>query len=101
MPTRPKTFEQQRAEEWARQSNRQRRRLTHHALYHTAAWKRLARVVLSEQPVCVGYQRECSMPATDVDHIEPLAKRPDLALVRTNLQGLCKACHTRKTGDGK
>lgn len=50
--------------------------------------------VLVEEPRCRG----CGAPATEVDHIEPRYRRPDLFLVRTNLQALCRRCHARKTG---
>ena len=33
----------------------------------------------------------------EVDHIEPLHRRPDLAYVLANLQAICKPCHHRKT----
>lgn len=33
----------------------------------------------------------------EVDHIEPVRKRPDLAFVLSNLQTLCASCHTKKT----
>ena len=35
-------------------------------------------------------------PSTQVDHVQPLADFPDLALVRSNLQGLCDSCHAKK-----
>lgn len=33
----------------------------------------------------------------EVDHIEPVRARPDLAWKPENLQALCPACHTKKT----
>lgn len=46
--------------------------------------------VLAEQPICL-----CGAPATEVDHIVPLRRGgTDL---RSNLVGLCKPCHSRKT----
>lgn len=33
----------------------------------------------------------------EVDHIEPVRHRPDLAFDLTNLQTLCGPCHGRKT----
>lgn len=33
----------------------------------------------------------------EVDHIEPVRDRPDLAYSLTNLQTLCGRCHARKT----
>ncbi len=56
-------------------------------------WRRLRRVVLLEEPTC----RNCGEIATEVDHIKPVAQRPDMRLVRANLQALCKPCHKTKT----
>jgi 5-methylcytosine-specific restriction endonuclease McrA len=33
----------------------------------------------------------------EIDHIEPVRARPDLAFELANLQTLCGPCHTRKT----
>ena len=64
------------------------------AFYHTARWLRMRQIVINEEPMC----RMCQVqPTTDVDHILSLAKRPDLALVRTNLRGLCHECHSAVT----
>lgn len=49
--------------------------------------------VLAEEPLC----RACGAPATEVDHIQPRHRRPDLFEVRANLQALCRRCHARKT----
>lgn len=64
--------------------------------YDTARWKRLRRMVLARDPLCVvclGFGR--TEPATFVDHKTPLAaggtNSPE------NLQGMCQSCHSRKT----
>mgnify|MGYP003152916879 CR=1 FL=1 len=54
-------------------------------------WRRLRRMVLNRQPLCV----RCGAPATDVDHIMPRAAGGDDSF--ENLQGMCKSCHSRKT----
>lgn len=36
-------------------------------------------------------------PAKDVDHITPISADPSRRLNLTNLQSLCRACHTSKT----
>lgn len=56
----------------------------------TALWKRLrSQVLVEERFVCW----LCDMPGADtVDHVIPLAERPDLAYVRWNL----RAAHGRK-----
>lgn len=74
----------------ARDKERRTRRKGLH-VYNTKRWKVLARRVLFEQPLC-----PCGEIATDVDHIKPLAKG-GAPYDRANLQGLCKACHGRKT----
>ncbi|WP_422317953.1 HNH endonuclease, partial [Prosthecobacter sp.] len=56
-------------------------------------WRRLRRVVLAEEPMC----RKCGAIAMEVDHIKTVARWPELRLVRTNLQALCKPCHKTKT----
>ena len=57
-------------------------------------------MVLAEEPLC----RLCLEPglivaSREVDHIIAIAKRPDLRLVRSNLRGLCKACHSAITAE--
>ncbi|MCB1716798.1 MAG: HNH endonuclease [Candidatus Competibacteraceae bacterium] len=39
----------------------------------------------------------CGQLATVVDHIVPIAERPDLRLAPTNLRPMCKRCHDRHT----
>ena len=64
------------------------------AFYHSSAWRIMREVVLSEQPFCVYCdQMGYTEPATVVDHIVRRRDRPDLALERSNLQGLCKYHH--------
>ena len=47
---------------------------------------------------CVECKRQGALViATDLDHITPLAVRPDLKYDEANLQPLCKSCHSRKT----
>ena len=60
------------------------------------SWRRWRLMVLAEEPLC----RECLAagrvtPATDVDHIVPLADGGTNE--RGNLQALCHSCHSRKT----
>ena len=57
---------------------------------NSARWQRLREQVLARDPLC----RMCNAPATDVDHIsgDPSDNTP------ANLQGLCHACHSYKTG---
>lgn len=66
------------------------------------AWARLRRRHLAMHPVCVACDADgYTTPATDVDHIIPRARGgTDHA---SNLQSLCRSCHSRKTAleDGR
>jgi 5-methylcytosine-specific restriction enzyme A len=54
-------------------------------------WPRIRREYLAAFPYCV----ECGADAVDVDHITSLARGGDSSW--TNLQSMCKSCHSRKT----
>ena len=55
-------------------------------------WRKLRLIVLAEEPVC----RMCGrVEAVHVDHIVARAKGGGDE--RTNLQGLCQRCHSKKT----
>ncbi len=74
-------------------------------VYKSARWLKVRRMVLRRQPICAdphGVHRATGevVPALDVDHIRPLAERPDLAFTLTNLRGLCRSCHSRITRGG-
>ena len=45
--------------------------------------------------VCLGEKK--NKPPPQVDHIKPRKEFPELALVLSNLQTLCKPCHSKKT----
>jgi len=66
---------------------------------HSAAWLKLRRSVLQEEPLC----RHCleqgiTTVATDVDHIIDRSKTDQsMWLDRSNLQPLCHSCHSKKT----
>jgi len=65
---------------------------------YDGTWDRLRLIVLAEEPICGECQAEgFIVPSTEVDHIIPIAQRPELRLVRSNLQGLCKPHHSTKT----
>jgi 5-methylcytosine-specific restriction endonuclease McrA len=67
---------------------------TRHPFYVTQRWKRLRVAYLNTHPLCAC---GCGHPAVEVDHIKP--HRGDAALMFDwhNLQGMTKACHSRKT----
>lgn len=66
-------------------------------------WRRIRAMFLRKHPVCTGtvdgaHGRppvRCDRPATEVDHITPLADGGTNAW--SNLQPRCKPCHSRKT----
>jgi len=70
--------------------------------YNSRAWRRLRKVVLSNEPFC----RMCGYPAVHIDHIESI-NRNDVydtqnglygePLDIDNLQPLCLRCHNKKT----
>ena len=67
-------------------------------IYHTQRWRRLRRIVLARNPLCQAcLAAERVTPACDVDHIVPHRGDMIMAWSLDNLQGLCRACHSRKT----
>ncbi|TGE31319.1 HNH endonuclease [Desulfosporosinus sp. Sb-LF] len=65
-------------------------------------WKRLRKIFLHENPLC----HDCLLverltPAKEVHHIKKVREHPELRLVKSNLMGLCKACHSVRTGRGE
>ena len=75
------------------------RRPARHRFYGTWEWKRFRGDVLKERgSVC--YNCGCTYGPIELDHIIPLADRPDLKLDRDNVMVLCGTCHRHKTGQG-
>ena len=71
----------------------------------TRAWRKLARLYLQEHPECAdpyGVHRADGqvVEAREVDHIVPRRHAPGRVLDWSNLQGLCRRCHRRKTMGG-
>ena len=66
------------------------------ALYYSARWKRLRKMVLCRDPICKICNRRAS---TSVDHIIPVTQGGKEEM--DNLQGLCEKCHNRKSAKEK
>lgn len=58
-------------------------------------WKRIRRIILNRDPICMACGVEA---ATVADHITPKRKGGKDTL--ENLQGLCASCHSAKTARG-
>lgn len=62
--------------------------------YQSARWKTIRAIVLREEPLCRHcYAKNIITMATEVDHIDGNYRNVD----RSNLQPLCKPCHSKKT----
>lgn len=67
----------------------------------TRAWRTLRAQVIREEPLCrIQIPEVCTKVSTQADHIIPVALRPDLAMVRANLQGACGPCNRYKGAAG-
>jgi 5-methylcytosine-specific restriction enzyme A len=69
---------------------------------NSSAWQRLRALKIQETPWCelCALTSPQPVPATDVDHIRPRHSHPRLKLEMSNLQSLCKSCHSKKTARG-
>ncbi len=78
--------------------DRKRRGTARERGYDTS-WDRVRAAFLLGKPLCVGCKAEGRVVvAQDLDHIIPFAGINDpLRLDVSNLQGLCRVCHNRKT----
>jgi len=63
--------------------------------YKSKAWRRLRRELLAINHAC----ETCGdlLSPKEVHHKIPRLERPDLAFKKSNLQVLCKSCHSKET----
>ena len=73
-----------------------------HRWYTSRRWQYLRLRVLQDEPFCRAcLERGVKVLTVDIDHIRKHSGDQSLFWNRANLQGLCKACHTRKTSRGE
>lgn len=89
----PRTYKR-----YDRERNADGERKERHDFYNKSAWKRTAKAIREEHPMC-GY---CELwdrvtPGEMVDHIVPREFDRSLELDTDNLITSCKACHVLKT----
>ena len=77
------------------EAQRNARRAVSRSIYLSKRWKKLRRRKLLDDPYCE--EPDCRAVATDVDHVERIELRPDLAYEITNLRSLCHPHHSSKT----
>ncbi len=65
-------------------------------VYNSRAWQRLRAWKLERAPICEIRIRCHGAPATEVDHIRPIAQGGE-AYDPDNLQSTCHECHSVKT----
>lgn len=65
-------------------------------------WQKFRLVILARDPLCLLCLEVGRLTAShQVDHIKPIAERPDLRLAPCNVRGLCDSCHSRRTATYK
>jgi len=73
-----------------------------HKRGYDSTWEKLRKVFLRENPLCHDcIQHERITPAKEVHHIKKVREYPSLRLVKDNLMGLCKSCHSSRTAKGE
>lgn len=82
------------AMEQARRASQDRQRRDSRAFYWSTDWRKFRAAFLAAHPVCIICSRAV---ATEVDHIQTVRDRPDLAFDEANCRALCKPCHSSRT----
>ena len=64
---------------------------------NSARWQTVRDVIRAKHPVCCDpfnrHSNESPQLTTQIHHIEPIGKRPELAFEDSNLAPLCDSCH--------
>ncbi len=67
-------------------------------IYHSVRWRKLRRAFMSKHPLCVRcLHYGLVVTATDLDHVIAVAANKSLQWNTSNMQPLCKSCHSHKT----
>lgn len=105
MPQRPRIHRPRTAKATKKHDSDARRKLDPLLAYavkvrNSHRWHKLRRWKQTNSPLCedpYGIHRDKRPLMAVVDHIIPIAERPDMAYDSANLQSLCKGCNDRKT----
>lgn len=98
MPSRPAVYRPPSVRQSALAAVQPRLRGTTKERGYDQVWKRVRADHLRREPLCRKCRELCrAVPGIDVDHIIPIALRPDLRLDDENLQTLCETHHSQKT----
>lgn len=69
---------------------------------YDSVWEKLRTSIIQTKPLCrICLANGFVVSATEVDHIIPIKVKPNLRLVKSNLQSLCHSCHMQKTEEDK
>lgn len=81
--------------EWNKQSSKNK---AGDPFYSGRKWRRLRAAKLMESPLCEECKRQGRVTAAnEVHHVVPRLDAPDRAYEWSNLECLCKSCHSRQT----
>ena len=73
-------------------------RLADQRFYNGTRWRKVREVQLGRYPLCEQCRRQGrTVVAKHVHHIVPRKKMQELAYVLSNLESLCKPCHSKET----
>ena len=98
MPTRPPTHQPAHGGAAETRKAHDRWRGSAHSRGYDHDWRKARVIHLQEHPLCWWCQQAGRITAaTVVDHIQPIAARPDLRLDPANFRSGCESCHNAHT----